>query len=50
MDLLSILHSKGLVILLENTETADESWIIINKEVLIAEVNGILFAPREKSI
>ena len=45
LELLTILSDKGLILFLRRKES--ESWIIIKKEVLLEEVNGILFAPSE---
>ena len=38
------LCDKGLILFLDN-EDASSSWIVIDKEVLLHEVNGTLFAP-----
>lgn len=42
---LKTLHSTGLMVYLENTEVPMKSWIVVHKEVLLAELNGVLFAP-----
>ena len=41
-DYLSILSDKGLVLFLRN-KIVSNSWIIVNKSSLLAEVNGVLF-------
>ena len=43
LEFLTILSDKGLILFLRKEES--ESWIIIKKEALLEEVNGILFAP-----
>ena len=45
VPLLKTLHSSGLIVYLENEEDLEKSWIILRKEILLAEVDGILFAP-----
>ena len=42
IDYLSILSDKGLVLFLRN-EIVSNSWIVVNKSSLLAEVNGVLF-------
>ena len=46
LETLSSLHSTGLIIFLKNNHTPGNSWVIVDKRVLLAEVNGILFAPK----
>ena len=46
VPLLRDLHSSGLIVYLENKQDATNSWVIVSKEVLLDEVNGILFAPK----
>ena len=43
LEILSSLHSTGLISLLKST---DEVWVVVNKQILLAEVDGILFAPK----
>ena len=43
LGVLTILSNKGLILFLRRDES--QSWIIIKKEALLEEVNGILFAP-----
>ena len=42
VDYLSILSDKGLVLFLRN-EIMSNSWVVVNKSNLLAEVNGVLF-------
>ncbi len=39
------LHQKGHVIFLQNHKNITHSWLVINKEILLHEINGSLFAP-----
>ena len=40
------LHSRGHVILLKESASLHVSWVVLNKEALLSEVNGTVFAPR----
>ena len=44
-ELLSSLHTTGLIVFLRNNHTPGNSWVVVRKEVLLTEVNGVLFAP-----
>ena len=42
------LCSKGHVMIIKDSlKTAENSWIVINKDILLKEVNGSLFAPEK---
>ena len=45
LETLSSLHSTGLITFLKNSHTPGNSWVIVDKRVLLAKVNGVLFAP-----
>ena len=49
VDYLSILSDKGLVLFLRK-EIVSNSWIVINKSSLLAEVNGVLFNQNIKRL
>ena len=49
VDHFSILSDKGLVLFLRN-KIASNSWIVINKSNLLAEVNGVLFNQNIKRL
>ena len=49
VDYLSILSDKGLVLFLRN-KIVSNSWIVIDKSNLIAEVNGVLFNQNIKRL
>ena len=42
LDVLHSLHSIGLISVLKSE---DKVWVVVNKGILLTEVNGILFAP-----
>ena len=46
LETLSSLHSTGLITFLKNNHTPGTSWVIVDKRVLLANVNGVLFAPK----
>ena len=46
LDMLSSLHSTGLISLLKSTDDPNKVWVVVNKQILLAEVDGILFAPK----
>ena len=43
LDALDSLHSIGLISILKSE---DKVWVVVNKGVLLTEVDGILFAPK----
>ena len=44
-ELLTSLSDKGLILFVHNKEHPQSSWVIVEKEGLLREVNGTLFAP-----
>ena len=44
-ELLSSLHTTGLIVFVKNNHAPGNSWVVARKEVLLTEVNGVLFAP-----
>ena len=42
---LTSLSDKGLILFVQNQEHPQSSWVIVEKETLLREVNGTLFAP-----
>ena len=44
-ELLSSLHTTGLIVFLKNNHAPGYSWVVARKDVLLTEVNGVLFAP-----
>ena len=45
IELLSSLHTTGLIVFLKNNHTPGNSWVVAQKRVLLTEINGVLFAP-----
>ena len=43
--LLSTLSDKGHILLLENHTDVNKTWVVLKPELLLAEVNGSIFAP-----
>ena len=43
--LLTYLSDTGLILFIQNQEHPQSSWVIVEKEALLREVNGTLFAP-----
>ena len=44
-DHLTTLSDKGLILFLKNSDKIAESWVIIQKQYLLSEIHGQLFAP-----
>ena len=44
-DSLTSLSDKGLILFVQNQEHPQSSWVVVEKETLLREVNGTLFAP-----
>ena len=42
---LASLSDKGLILFVQNQEHPQSSWVVVEKDVLLREVNGTLFAP-----
>ena len=42
---LTVLSDKGQFLFLRNDRKVEDSWVVINKAVLLSEVNGTVFAP-----
>ena len=39
------LSDKGLILFVQNQEHPQSSWVVVEKDALLREVNGTLFAP-----
>uniref|UniRef100_A0A1X7SFQ7 C-terminal of Roc (COR) domain-containing protein n=1 Tax=Amphimedon queenslandica TaxID=400682 RepID=A0A1X7SFQ7_AMPQE len=44
-DILDVLHSLHSIGLISVLKSEDRVWVVVNKGILLTEVNGILFAP-----
>ena len=40
------LNERGHILFLKNTKDIDNSWIIVNKSVLLSRITGTVFAPK----
>ena len=45
-DILDALHSLQSIGLISVLKSEDKVWVVVNKGILLTEVNGILFAPK----
>ena len=43
---LTSLSDKGLILFVQNQEHPQSSWVVVEKDALLREVNGTLFAPK----
>ena len=46
LPLLTTLSAKGLILFILNKRNPDESWIVVQKNMLLERVAGVLFAPK----
>ena len=46
IPLISTLSNKGLLLLIEGGGSHANWWIILQKQALLAEINGVIFAPK----
>ena len=46
-ELLVTLSNKGIVVFLKNMDIVEKSWVVADTDVLLKDINGILFAPKE---
>ena len=44
-ELITFLSDKGLILFVQNQEHLQSSWVVVEKDTLLREVNGALFAP-----
>ena len=49
IKLLSTLSHSGLILLVENSERAENSGVILQKQMLLSEIYGSIFAPKDFS-
>ena len=47
VNIVQSLSSTGLIVFLGNKEFPAKSWIVTDKSILLAELNGVLFAPED---
>ena len=46
IPLISTLSDKGLLLLVKGGESCGDWWIVLQKQALLAEMNGVIFAPK----
>ena len=49
IPLISTLSDKGLLLLVADSVGNEDSWVILQKQALLGEINGVIFAPKEFS-
>ena len=47
LEICQQLNKRGNILFMTNIESPKDSWIIINKAVLLSQVNGVMFAPKD---
>ena len=45
--ILSMISSTGLIVFLRNSINLEESWIVVDKSILLSDLDGALFAPKD---
>ena len=45
-ELLVSLSDKGVIIFIQNQQQPEKSWVVVDTEKLLNEINGILYAPK----
>ena len=45
-ELLVALNDKGIIIFIQNEQQPEKSWVVVDTEKILEEINGILFAPK----
>ena len=45
LDMCKKLNERGSILFMENKECPERSWIVLDKAVLLSQVNGVIFAP-----
>ena len=46
IPLITTLSDKGLLLLVRDTDSSEDSWVILQKQALLGEINGAIFAPK----
>lgn len=46
IEVCEALNKRGNILFMKNNEHPENSWIVLDKGVLLAKVNGIIFAPK----
>ena len=45
LEICKKLNERGSILYMENKECPERSWIVLDKAVLLSQVNGVIFAP-----
>ena len=45
IEVCEILNKRGDILFMKNNECPDNSWIVFDKNILLSQVNGVIFAP-----
>ena len=45
LEMCKKLNERGSILFMENKECPERSWIVLDKVVLLSQVNGVIFAP-----
>ena len=45
IEVCKMLNKRGDILFMKNNECPDNSWIVFDKSILLAQVNGVIFAP-----
>ena len=46
LEICEQLNKRGNILLMKNLSQLEDSWIILDREVLLSKVNGVIFAPK----
>ena len=46
IPLISTLSDKGLLLLVRDSVSSEDSWVTLQKDALLCEINGTIFAPK----
>ena len=45
LEMCKTLNERGSILFMENKECPERSWIVLDKAVLLSQINGVIFAP-----
>ena len=45
LEMCEKLNERGNILFMKNKENPENSWIVLNKAILLSKVNGVIFAP-----
>ena len=45
IEVCEVLNNRGDILFMKNKELQENSWIVLDKAVLLSQVNGVIFAP-----